>query len=772
MFVGQAPGKDEDRDGRCFIGPAGQLLTQAIRLYKLQPAYVTNAVKCFPQDHKHKDRDPNKEELAACRPYLDAEIAAAKPKMLVALGNIALKALVGKTGISTWSGRVVGEAQGVPVFALLHPSYILRYPRNKATFESHCRELGYLLRPETKPKGPPVFEVGPKECRGLLRMFQGPVTWDLETTGKFKSEGGRIRTSSWSDGKQAIWLNVEKWGIRAHEVIKEFLESPVAKGAHNCAFETRWAIDEYGVEPVNLHYDTMVMHRQVDENSSHRLNDVAAQLRGTPDWDVWPVMKERGWDYETVPIDRIASYVGDDGPVPAFPGAGAYGGIDSWETAHLIEPLKKLYNPLMANHYKTIALPMAKMTARMEVRGIKIDVPYCEKIDAEYQEKMDTLATALMAQPPVKKLVEKLESEKKELNFNSDTQMRRLFFDIMKFKTDVKTDTGQNSVAEASIKTLADKSVVVKNYLEWKGMKTLKNNFLQKFPTFADEHGIVRPSMNSAFVVTDRLSVTKPPFQAMPEDPLVRGMVISRFDGGSVISADYKQLEVRLVASESEDKTLIGAITTGQNLHELTARLMFKEKYLGKEKTHRLYSIAKRINFAIVYGVTAYALAAEFGMTEQEAEAMLASYERAYPNVFKWIRKQHATVDKYGFMVNRFGLHRRFPEIKNLLRDRVEWKIDAIHREAANFMIASQGADINNLATIHVDRELRRLGMKTMLVLPVHDSILLDAPAAEAKAAAQICVDQMSTLMMARCPWLLVKLEIDVSITKRWGEAS
>lgn len=742
LFVGQAPGQQEENEGRCFVGPAGQLLKQAVKEYDLNPSRFTNSVKCFPPE----DRDPNSEELEACRPYLEAEIRHYKPEFVVALGNIALKNLTGKTGITTWSGGVVGEAHGSKVFALMHPSYVLRYPQNLHRFEAHCKELAFLLRPASKPNPPKVEEIGWREASGLLKIMEPPIAWDLETTGKFKHHGGKLRTVAFSDGEVSVWVNLERRGAPARAMLREFLASPVHKAAHNLAFEYRWSLDEFYLEPRYATYDTMLMHYLLNENASHALDSVAAEVLGAPGWDVAPLMKEKGWDYETMPVEVV----------------GPYNAQDAYWTAKLARALWAKLPESLRHHYGRIQLPLAKLCARMEHRGVQIDDAWAGKVDSLYDRLMGRAARRMGKEGSVVRLAKWLKLKKRSLNFNSDHQMRRVFFNYLKLPVVEKTDGGEPSVREAALKKVEDKHPLVPVYLKWKSMKTLRNNFLGKFPRMAGGDGRVHSSFNPAFVVTGRLSVTNPPMQAVPEDALVRGMVTSRWSSGSVLALDYKQLEIRLVASESGEEKLIRAIADNEDLHDLTAGLVF-----GSGFTKRQRSIAKRINFGIVYGVSAYTLAAEFSMTDVEAESILNAFRRAYPRIFVWMSRQHEMVKRDGFITSRFGRVRRLPDIKGA----DHWTQERILRQAGNFPIASAGADITNLASVLIDRKLRKDGVRSCVVLTVHDSVLVDLHPDDGDAVRSACVHVMEAEVQRECPWLKVPLAVDAAVTRRWGGA-
>jgi DNA polymerase-1 len=629
----------------------------------------------------------------------------------------------------------------------MHPSFILRYPQNLPRFESHCKELAFLLRPESKPQAPKVEELGWREASGLLRLMKPPIAWDLETTGRFKQFGGRIRTVAFSDGEVSVWVNVEKHGSRALGVLREFLAEPVSKAAHNLAFEFRWALDEFHLEPVKATYDTMLMHYLLNENASHALDSVAAEVLGAPSWDVAPLMKEKGWDYETVPVEEV----------------GPYNAQDAYWTAKLARTLWGRMPEALRDHYQTIQLPLAKLCARMEHRGVQIDGEWAGRVDALYDRLMKKSARKMEVEPSVAKLGKWLKSQKRALNFNSDHQMRRVFFKYLALPVAEKTDGGEPSVREAALKKVEGKHPLVATYLGWKSMKTLRNNFLQKFPRMVSKTGCVHSSFNPGFVVTGRLSVTGPPMQAVPEDPLVRGMVISRWTEGSVLALDYKQLEIRLVASESGEDRLIRAIADDRDLHDLTAKLVF-----GADFTKRQRSIAKRINFGIVYGVTSYTLAAEFGMSADEAESILASFRRAYPKIFVWMSRQHEKVKRDGQIASRFGRVRRLPDIKGA----DHWMQERILRQAGNFPIASAGADITNLASVLIDARLRREAVKSRVVLTVHDSVIVDLHPDEVDAVKVACVGTMEMEIQKRCPWLRVPLAVDATVSRRWGGAT
>jgi DNA polymerase-1 len=763
IFVGQAPGEQEDQEGRCFVGPAGQLLRQAISKYIKVPYRLTNAVKCFPPD----DRDPKKNELHACSIYLDAEIDQCRPKVIVAVGNVALKALSGKSGITTYSGKVVSQVGyptgpgGADVFALLHPSFILRYPRNVHRFEADFRALADLLSPGVSRKpGPVPRRMSPGELEVWLRGHDPsvPLAFDFETNGRAKRDGGRIRSVSFSDGfnDEAVWIDVDLYGAEAMAVVAVFLKSKVPKVAHNKIFETNWCVDEFGFEPRALTWDTLLLHYIKDENAAHNLESVAMQVCQAPAWDIHLQMKENTWTWDTVPMDVL----------------GPYNALDSYWTARIRQPLWDRLGPRLRDLYTKIVLPQAKVCARMERRGVFIDGAWATKAAVAYGQKADSLYARLLEEGAVQRLAEELKKKKLKLNLNSSKQVARLLFGILGLEAVEVTKGGQPSTKDSALERIKEGHPILALFMEWKKACTVITRYLKKFPLFRTEEGLVHASFNPARIVTGRIAVTDPPMQTLPTGKVVRGIIASRWKdhGGKIITADYSQLEVRLVASEANETGLIAALKAGDDPHTRTARLVFGSEFHDKDHCDRcteLRSIAKRINFGVVYGISPKSLASEFNLTMERAEYIFKQYWRKHPNILKWMRWQHAHLREKGWVRSMFGRVRRLPEI----RTADERLAARLMRQAGNFPIQSGGADLTNMAMSKIDRWLVKNKMQSLLILQIHDSIMIDAHPDEVDVVKGKIVELMCDEVQGECPWLRVPLKADVKVEDRWGGA-
>ena len=743
LFVGEAPGAEEDMQGKCFVGPAGELLMQAIKEYDLTPCFITNTVRCQPPGN----RVPRVDEVNACFPYLAEEIKRLKPKYIVTLGNVALKALTGKEGITSYSGTIVKEIGGMKVFALYHPSFILRVPGMLPKFEMHLRGLRDLIQGESKEDSIKVQEVVFDEAAYLLDAMEGPIAFDYETSGLYKWQGGKVRAVGFSNGEKTFVVNAEE-GVE--ELMKEFLKSDVEKCAYNSAFEIRWSLDEYGVAPKNLRYDPMLMHHLLDENSSKDLESVASKYLGVNKWDIGGLMLDNGWGYGTIPFKHLVDYCGKD----------------AYYTQKLSLFLnKELQSNQMVNQaYWNLLLPLAKTCAGLERTGIKIDTKWASKNDEFYENRQTSLMKKMVRMDVIKSYSKQKREKNKKFEFNpgSSPQIRDIVFGSLGMTSEKTTKKGGLASTDQDVmEKLKDRHPFISTYMDWKNINTKRNNFLIKFPTFCDKDSFIHPSYNPCGTVTGRLASSNPPAQTFDEDPRIRGMVVSRFKGGSLIINDYSQLELRLLASEAEEERLLEAFAKGKDPHNITTEGIF-----GKGFTKAQRMIGKTINFGIAYGISAKSLSSKFNVDYETAEGWLDHFWKSYRKVNIWMEKMYSSVKKDGYIVSRFGRVRHLPEILNT---QDKWLLARLTRQAGNFPIQSQGADINNLATIKIQQEMAMKAVTSALCLPVHDSTIIDTPPNETRQIQALCKEIMEAEMQKVCSWLKVKLEISQTTQHRWG---
>lgn len=752
LFVGQAPGQEEDQRNKVFIGPSGQLLLEGIKQYALLPARLSNVVRCYPPH----DREPTKNEIEACKPYIISEMEETKPKIIVACGNAALKALTGKHGIMKHAGSVVGEINGAPVFAMLHPSYILRYPKDAHKWEMQFKALKNLGEGVEKKKA--EFEiVTPGKMYDILwarvkAETKGFVTFDFETTGAYKQFGGALRCIGIHvDGKNYI---VDALAYDFDTLMKFFAKEPmIKKCAHNSIFERRWIRDEFGVETANLAYDTMLLHYLMDENKPHGLDMVAFEHLGVEGWDIERRMQENSWTWATVPFEILAEYCAMDVEVTHK------------LMEHFIQILKAepRYEKTL-ELYQKVLLPISAVCASMESRGMKIDKDWAKLVSEEYELEGLEIFSKMKERPEVKKYLK----DHKIFNPASSKQVGEILYNVLKLKAPKKTKKGADSSNSESLELLKDKSPFASLVLDYREKETLQGNFLQKFPEMTDLDGLIHPSFSPAFQVTGRISVRKPPAANMPRDPRVRGMVVSRFAGGSILSPDYKQLEMRLVASEAQEETMLKIFSEGKDVHDETTKAMFGEDFTKAQR-----DIAKNINFGTVYGISPWSLSLKFSIPIEKAEEWIEKHRETYPKIYSWMEEQHRFMVKNGWIASRFGRVRHLPEILGLDESDYEENklIQRILRQTGNFGIQAQGADITSLASIRVNYLLESRSLKSLMILQPHDAFVIDTYPGEEETLSQICRKVMEVEVPKQCSWLRVPLPVDIKISQRWGGA-
>lgn len=763
LFVGQAPCDVDDEGGKIFSGSAGELLQQAIDEYDLNPYYVTNVVKCFPgKKLDGGDNEPTRAQIKACASYLEAEIQETNPEIIVCLGNVALKHVAKKTGITTWSGKVVGKVGSARVFGLLHPSYVLRLPRELARFELDCKALRALLHGETTGRHPKVEQLDPRQVLATARSLKAPLAFDFETT-DLEFIGNRIRCFSFSDGEKSYWVDLEGYRdpAAALSTLRAFLASDIPKIAHNAVFESYWSLGLFGNVPRNLQYDTMLMAHLIDEDGPKSLDVLASKYVNAPPWDISGLRLENGWTFATTPM-----YV-----------LGPYNALDSLYTRRIWGKLKEKMpaDSGLAKCHKTILLPLAKQCAKFQHRGVKLDMDWTSEALAKVRGEMAASEKRFRKVPEVMAFERALAREHKKLKINSPVQMGRLFFRRMKLPVFERTPKGSPSVREPALQRIPSPPLALTEYLEWKTRNTGSNNYLIKFPKFCDPKGLIHADFNPARIVTGRIAASDPPMQNIPDDPLYRGMLVSRWAGGKVASSDYKQLELYLVTSESSDDFFLRAIQDGTDAHSDTAKFIWGKQFHAAPangKPHcsqcEVYrAIAKRINFGIVYGVTEYKISREFNIPIEEAAYIIKQFKKLHPKIFLWMHRQHEMALKYGFVESRFGRRRRFPGIQTM-DDRAQ--AEAL-RQAGNFPIQSAGADVTNTACLLLESKMRAQHMKSLLILHNHDSVIVDTHPNELDIIKPIVVSTMETETKEKCPWLKVPLRVDFKLTTRWGGA-
>lgn len=407
--------------------------------------------------------------------------------------------------------------------------------------------------------------------------------------------------------------------------------------------------------------------------------------------------------------------------------------------------------------YDTMEEPLLKVLSKMEIEGVRIDTVQLKRY-----------ASALAAQ--MNEIQEKVRemAEEPNLNIMSPKQIGILLFEKMKLDPKIKPKNGVRysyPTDEDTLNTLADKHPIINEILEYRGVKKLLSTYIEPFPNFiSPSTGKIHTTFNQALTATGRLSSSKPNLQNIPirterGKEIRKAFVPSRPDG-VIVSADYSQIELRIMAHLSCDFHLINAFREGQDVHAMTAAKIFGIPL--EEVTADQRRIAKTANFGIMYGISSFGLAQRLHISRAEAKKIIDDYFANFPAISSFIEDTLTSARETGYVETIFGRRRYLPDINSkngTVRSLAE-------RTAVNAPIQGTSADIIKMAMINVDRRLEKEGFKSRMVLQIHDELVFDAVAEEVEALERIVREEMENVTV-----LSVPLTVECNHGSNWLEA-
>jgi DNA polymerase-1 len=401
--------------------------------------------------------------------------------------------------------------------------------------------------------------------------------------------------------------------------------------------------------------------------------------------------------------------------------------------------------------FDEMELPLVAVLAGMERAGVKIDVALLREMGRDLERQIEGLTREIHALAGG------------EFNLNSPVQLREILFGRMGLEPGKKTaKTRAQSTAEDVLEELARAHELPRKILEYRGVQKLKSTYVDALPELANpETGRIHASFHQTVAATGRISSSDPNLQNIPiRTPLgrrIREAFVSE-PGWLLLSADYSQIELRVLAHLSKDATLIETFKRGEDVHERTAREVFGP--LSPVPAEEQRRVSKMINYALLYGKTAFSLAKDIGVSKREAEAFIETYFARYPGVKGFIDGIVAEARKTGTVRTLLGRLRRLPDLQ---AKNFQVRMEA-ERQARNTPIQGSAADLIKKAMIDLDRELRRRRLGTRLVLQIHDELLLETPEPEAEAALELVREVMQGALSLDVP-----LEVDARLGPSWA---
>ncbi len=482
--------------------------------------------------------------------------------------------------------------------------------------------------------------------------------------------------------------------------------------------------------------DIALMHYLVNSERSHDVDILAKSYLG--------VSLEKGGE-------AVTGSLFDDTPEDS--------GNDRSREAAVLVPLGEAVRAELGDRerlYLEMEEPLAKVLAKMELAGVKVDMnqiaAFAAGLKAELAERQERIRN--MAGEP-------------ELNIASPKQVGEVLFDKLKLDPKAKKSgaKGQYSTDEATLVEIAPRHPIVGEILEWRAVKKLLSTYIEPFPSFISPvDGRVHTTFNQALTATGRLSSSNPNLQNIPirteRGKEIRKAFIPGSPDGVIVSADYSQIELRIMAHLSCDEHLVSAFRSGEDVHRATAAKIYKVP--TAEVTREQRSHAKTANFGIMYGISSFGLAQRLQLGRKEAKQLIDDYFASFPAIRSFIDDSIAFARENGYVETLFGRRRYLPDInaRNAsLRALAE-------RNAVNAPIQGTSADIIKLAMIRVDRRLSEAGLKSRMVLQIHDELLFDALEDEVDTLKKIVVEEMEQVIK-----LSVPLTVECSAGKNWLEA-
>ncbi len=507
---------------------------------------------------------------------------------------------------------------------------------------------------------------------------------------------------------------------------------------HNIKYDLH-ALANEGLQLSNIAFDTMIAsYILAPHTPRHNLDDLSLVKFGKKKIPIESLIGkgQKQITMDKVPIDQVAAYCSEDADY-------TFRLFTNFSAALKQERLDSILH--------TIELPLIPVLFKMERRGICIDIHRMERLSSEFRKQLDELQEEIFS----------IAGE--SFNLNSPKQLSVILFEKMGITPPKKTVTGFSTSADV-LEGLKEKSPIIEKILHYRLLEKLRSTYtdtLLEDVSPQDNH--IHCTFNQSVAATGRLSCQDPNLQNIPirsnEGKAIRAAFIPSKDNFLMLSADYSQIELRLVAHLSEDPALIKAFMQGEDVHAYTASLVFDVPL--ENVTSDMRYKAKAVNFGILYGQGPFGLSQQLGITQKEASQLIEIYFSRYPNVKKFIESCKEQARATGFAISMFGRKRPIPDIhskNHMIRSAAE-------RLAVNTPLQSTNADLIKLAMIDLDSKLKLHPKLGSILLQIHDELVLEGPKEEIEKLGILAKESMEGVFSLKVP-----LVVDISIGKNWAE--
>lgn len=519
------------------------------------------------------------------------------------------------------------------------------------------------------------------------------------------------------------------------EALRPVLENPaIAKIAQHFKYDSH-VLRNHGVRVAGLSCDTMLASYLLDPAASHKLDNLAARHLDHK-MISYEEVTGKGGDFSAVDPKAAAEYSCEDADV-------------TWQLAELFQPMLKEAG--LWDLFHDVEIPLSLVLEEMERRGIKLDKKFLEGLQAEFGARIQAQEAKIHA----------LAGE--AFNIQSPKQLGSILFEKLKLPVQRKTKTGYSTDVDV-LTELAKVHELPKEILEYRSLTKLKSTYVDALLEILDpETHRVHTSFNQTIAETGRLSSSDPNLQNIPirsEDGAKIRRAFVAEEGFSLLSADYSQIELRVLAHLSGDPTLLEAFAEEHDIHRMTAASIFQVN--EALVTPAMRAAGKTVNFAVVYGQTPFGLSGQLGVTQAQAKKYIDQYFEKYSGVREYREKVLAEAREKKEVRTYMGRRRFVPEIdsKNTMSRNLAERI------AFNTVIQGTAADIIKKAMVEIETEMREKKLKSRLLLQVHDELVFEAENSELNALRELVRRRMEGAVPFR-----VRLKVEMGVGPSWAEA-
>ena len=586
----------------------------------------------------------------------------------------------------------------------------------------------------------------PKAQKILVQnlLQQKAVCFDTETTSLNELEAELVGMSFSYKRGLAYYIPLSENReevLETLEIFKPFFEKKeIVKIAHNLKFDYK-ILKQYDVNIEGAMFDTMIAHYLLNPDGRHGMDYLSEMYLNYIPVSIESIIGKKGKNQGTfrdADLLTQTEYAAEDADV-------------TFQLYELFAPQLKKEN--LEDLFFKVEMPLMVVLAKMELEGVSLDKNWLEKESFDLENDLRNLEKTIF------------EISGEEFNMNSPKQLGEILFEKMQLDLKAKkTKTGQYATSEDVLQKLSGKHEIIKHILEYRTYQKLKSTYVDALPLQIDKtDNRVHTNFSQTTAATGRLASVNPNLQNIPIRTLrgqqIRGAFVAN-PGNKIISADYSQIELRLIAEISNEENMIKAFQDGEDIHASTASKLFKIPLEEVTKTQR--SQAKTVNFGILYGQGAFALAEQTGLSRTEAKEMIASYYETYPKLKKFMADQVTKAQDLGYVETILNRKRHLKDINS-----ANFVVKAhAERNAVNAPIQGSAADVIKLAMIKIDQKLTEQNLKTKMLLQVHDELLFEAPIDEVETAKILIKTEMENAFETKVPLL-----VEVGVGDNWLEA-